>query len=92
MKYKKAPNPDKPLTSAEFHSMEWKQGLDGLAEIMGEDFVAPLRKRGRPKPAIPKTPVNLRIDADILSAFKNTGRGWQTKINSLLREAVSHGL
>jgi uncharacterized protein (DUF4415 family) len=34
----------------------------------------------------------MRVDADVLEAFKATGRGWQTRVNSALREAVAHGL
>mgnify|MGYP000034041023 FL=1 len=51
-------------------------------------------KRGRGRPAIDvKRPtLNMRIDADVLEAFKATGQGWQTRINAALREAVAHGL
>lgn len=92
MKKKKMPNPDKPLTAAEFKSMKWVHGLDGLASIIGEENVAPLRLRGRPKVAAPKASVNIRIDEDVLSVFRKTGKGWQTRLNSLLREAVEQGL
>jgi hypothetical protein len=34
----------------------------------------------------------MRIDADVLEAFKATGQGLQTRINAALREAVAHGL
>jgi uncharacterized protein (DUF4415 family) len=33
----------------------------------------------------------MRVDADVLDAFKATGTGWQTRINVLLREAVASG-
>jgi hypothetical protein len=36
--------------------------------------------------------LNMRIDADVLEAFKATGQGWQTRINPALRQAVAHGL
>jgi uncharacterized protein (DUF4415 family) len=36
--------------------------------------------------------VSLRVDGDVLAAFKATGPGWQTRINALLRDAVAHGL
>ena len=51
-------------------------------------------KRGRGRPAVEtKRPtLNMRIDADVLEAFKATGQGWQTRINAALREAVAHGL
>ena len=32
-----------------------------------------------------KKPVTLRIDADVLSWFKSLGKGYQTRINSVLR-------
>ncbi len=39
-------DPDKPLTYAEFKRMKKVYGLDGLASIIGEEAVAPLRQRG----------------------------------------------
>ncbi|HET6599456.1 MAG TPA: BrnA antitoxin family protein [Burkholderiaceae bacterium] len=41
--------------------------------------------------AVPRPTLNMRIDADVLAAFKATGAGWQTRINALLREAVDRG-
>lgn len=51
-------------------------------------------RRGRGRPAAPtKRPtLNMRVDADVLAAFKATGPGWQTRINALLRDAVQHGM
>ena len=43
-------------------------------------------KRGRPMSTNPKEHVNIRLDTDVLSAFKNTGRGWQTRLNDVLRD------
>jgi uncharacterized protein (DUF4415 family) len=34
----------------------------------------------------------MRVDADVLAAFKATGPGWQTRINAVLRKAVQGGL
>ncbi len=50
------------------------------------------RGRGRPSSAVKRPTLNMRIDADVLEAFKATGQGWQTRINAALREAVAHGL
>jgi uncharacterized protein (DUF4415 family) len=50
------------------------------------------RGRGRPTAAVKRPTLNMRVDADVLEAFKATGQGWQTRINSALREAVAHGL
>ena len=50
------------------------------------------RSRGRPVAAVKRPTLNMRVDADVLEAFKATGQGWQTRINAALREAVAHGL
>jgi len=34
----------------------------------------------------PKEAVNLRLDADVLEFFRNTGPGWQFRINEALRK------
>lgn len=41
------------------------------------------------KRVMPKRPVSLRIDTDIISHFKAGGKGWQTRINETLRKAIS---
>jgi uncharacterized protein (DUF4415 family) len=35
-----------------------------------------------------KKHINIRIDADVLAWFKQTGRGYQTRINNVLRAFV----
>ena len=44
-------------------------------------------RRGRPPLTHPKQAVKLRLDADVLAAYRKTGRGWQTRINADLRKA-----
>jgi uncharacterized protein (DUF4415 family) len=46
-----------------------------------------LVRRGRPPLANPKQAVKLRLDADVLTAYRKTGAGWQTRINADLRRA-----
>ena len=36
-----------------------------------------------------KEPVTIRLDADVLAWLKSQGRGYQTRINSLLRTAMA---
>ncbi len=55
------------------------------AEIRHGDKVI---KRGRPPLAQPKEAIKLRIDQDILAAYRETGSGWQTRINADLRKAA----
>jgi uncharacterized protein (DUF4415 family) len=35
-----------------------------------------------------KRPITLRVDADVLDWWKRQGRGYQTRINTLLRKAM----
>ena len=45
--------------------------------------------RGRPKSVDTKLSTTIRIDRDILLAFKKAAPGWQTRINAALRDWTS---
>jgi uncharacterized protein (DUF4415 family) len=45
-------------------------------------------RRGRPPLEHPKEAVKLRLDHDVLAAYRKTGSGWQTRINADLRKAA----
>jgi len=45
-------------------------------------------KRGRPPLEHPKEAVKLRLDHEIVAAYRKTGSGWQTRINADLRKAA----
>ncbi|MEM7209074.1 MAG: BrnA antitoxin family protein [Pseudomonadota bacterium] len=47
------------------------------------------RARGRPKSDNPKVSVTLRLDAQIIEHFKSGGKGWQTRINQVLKQSLS---
>ena len=47
---------------------------------------APVRGRGRPAGSGMKVATNIRLDRDLVEAFKGTGDGWQTRMNDALRE------
>jgi uncharacterized protein (DUF4415 family) len=53
-------------------------------EYHGETLV----RRGRPRIANPKAAINLRVDADVLSHFRASGKGWQSRMNEALRRAA----
>jgi len=38
-----------------------------------------------------KEQIALRVDADVLGGLRASGKGWQTRVNALLREAVEQG-
>ncbi len=49
------------------------------------------RRRGRPTGSVQvstKSPVKIRVDADVLAALRATGDGWQTRINEMLRASL----
>ena len=58
--------------------------LSDMPEIPPEKFARAIVRKGL-KPVPKKSQVTLRIDADVLQWFKETGKGYQTRINSLLR-------
>ena len=62
-----------------------KEVLPGL---IGEKAAQELLRRGPGRPPKEGRKVNqtLRIDPDVLEAYRQEGRGWQTRINQLLRE------
>jgi uncharacterized protein (DUF4415 family) len=45
------------------------------------------RKRG-PQRAPTKEHISLRLDSDLVEYFRNSGRGWQTRLNAMLRLSV----
>jgi uncharacterized protein (DUF4415 family) len=55
-----------------------------IPEISLEKFAKAVIRKGL-KPVPKKSQVTLRIDADVLEWFKSTGKGYQTRINTLLR-------
>jgi uncharacterized protein (DUF4415 family) len=44
------------------------------------------RARGRPKLENPKEQVSIRLDPEVLKAFRKMGQGWQGRMNDALRE------
>jgi len=74
------------ITRAEYdEAPELTQAMLDRAEIRHGDRII---KRGRPPLEHPKQAVKLRIDHDILAAYRKTGTGWQTRINADLRKAA----
>jgi uncharacterized protein (DUF4415 family) len=88
-----------PLTAKELKKIDeyvlGPKDYEEIPEQTDEDFArGVLRiggvpvKRGRPKLPTPKEPVSLRLDPDVLAHFRRAGRGWQSRINAVLRKAA----
>jgi len=87
----------KPYTAADMRAVsdnrEWTK--EDFAEAKRFDEIFPdlartIRRRGKQR-APTKTPVSLRLDADVVEAYKATGEGWQSRINGDLRRVMKLG-
>lgn len=62
--------------------------VDGQAVSHAEFKAAATKRMGRPPVETKRPTLNMRVDADVLAALKASGKGWQTRLNSLLRREV----
>jgi len=77
---------------------EFERGLlESIAQAKRGEFAAVhtpaqiMARRGRPVGSVKadtKVAVKLRLDPDVVAALRASGRGWQTRVNDLLRERV----
>jgi uncharacterized protein (DUF4415 family) len=59
-----------------------------MSEVFPQ-LVSQMKRRGRPPLGDQnKTRITIRLDADIVAAYRDGGPGWQTKINADLRKAT----
>jgi uncharacterized protein (DUF4415 family) len=58
--------------------------LSDTPEVSPEMFARAMVRRGL-KPVPRKAQLTLRLDSDVLAWYREQGRGYQTKINALLR-------
>ncbi len=82
-------DPDNPRWTPEDFARS--KGPDSLPAEILQAFprtVARLRGPGRKPRKLQQT---LRLDPDVLAYFKAGGRLWQSRINSVLREAMERG-
>ena len=78
---------DTPELTAE----DFKQARPA-AEVYPELAAATARRRGRPKSGGAKVAIKIRVAPDVLAAYKATGRGWQTRMNEVLRRGAPTAL
>jgi uncharacterized protein (DUF4415 family) len=85
------------LRKADAHVLR-KRDYDEIPELTEADLARgvwhkggkplPHGPRGRPKSTAPKQAISLRLDPDVLAHFRRSGRGWQSRINAVLRKAA----
>lgn len=65
----------------QFHDEEFYPGK-------ADEVIASLRRsRGKQKTPT-KDRITIRVDSDITAAFRATGRGWQSRMNAVLRQGM----
>ncbi|WP_428426153.1 BrnA antitoxin family protein [Pararhizobium sp.] len=77
-----ASDPDNPEATDE----ELSQARP-FAEVFPELMESIRRSRGRPIVEVRKQQVSLRLDPDVIEKFKATGKGWQARVNEILKQA-----
>ena len=75
-------DPDAP----EWTDEDWARARPA-SEVVPHLVAEYRRTRGQQKAPV-KEKVTLRLDADILAHFRRDGKGWQTRLNDVLRKAV----
>ena len=81
---------DKRKRTADPDNPEWTDADFARARRLRDampDLAASL-KRGRPRLEQPKVQVTLRLDAEIVEAFRAEGSGWQSRINEALSRSL----
>jgi uncharacterized protein (DUF4415 family) len=66
----------KRLKDTDIDTTDIPEVLDWSKAVVGK-FYRPIKK-----------PLTIRLDADVLAWLKSQGRGYQTRINALLRKAM----
>ena len=79
-----ANDPDNPEWTDEemARARPFTEAFPELAEKMRKNL------GGRPRLENPKAAVSIRLDQDVVSWFKASGPGWQSRINEALRKAA----
>lgn len=63
------------------------QMIKTMLEAIDRQKVVAQKKRGRPQSV--KTVISIRLDPDIIEAYRSTGPGWQARMNDALRSAMA---
>ncbi len=82
-----AADPDNP----EWTAQDFATAKPASEALPATVYAALLAKRPRGRPPADETKVftAIRLDADLLQAFKATGKGWQTRMNAALRQYLA---
>lgn len=67
-----------------------RNAVEDYAENGEPDWDGPIWVGGLPGQVPAKLQLTLRIDEDVIDWFKSQGKGYQTRINAVLRQFMEH--
>ena len=80
--------------SRDHDNPEWTDDEFARAKPFREVFPvqhAAWKKRGRPPVATPKVHIGFRLSADVVEGIRATGRGYNARVEKVLRQALAKG-
>ena len=79
-----------PITAADLERASFQIGG---RQVSRAEFQQDLVKRppGRPPVPVKRPMLSMRVDVEVLTRLRASGKGWQTRVNALLKEAVEQG-
>jgi uncharacterized protein (DUF4415 family) len=88
---------DRPAAEPEIddENPEWTQADFARArpfkEVFPEQYKA-WKKVGRPPVVMPKVHIGFRLAADVVEGIRATGKGYNARVEKVLRDAIAKGL
>ena len=62
-----------------------------FSEVFPEAFATWKNRGGRPPVATPKVHIGFRLAADVVEGVKATGKGYNARVEKVLRDALAEG-
>lgn len=90
------PEADIPPTDEELGRVFAQKAIP-REQVMTPEFMqawgefAAHKTRGRPRSAAPKRIMSFKFSPDLISAIKASGKGYTTRVEALLRQALAEG-
>lgn len=60
-------------------------------DVFPEQFASWEKKRGRPPVEAPKVHIGFRLAQDVVTAVRATGKGYNARVEKVLRDALANG-
>ena len=64
-------------------------GIETDKDTFSLDEFKRMRQPGQPKLAVRKRPVSIPLSPEVLGYFKSTGKGWQARLDEVLKAYVA---